>query len=62
MKEILGVIIVLLAIIAFLAVFRFVKKKGTYKGDFLGLIIDSVEFIVLIIALVLAGIILLTGK
>ena len=35
MKEILGVIIVLLAIIAFLAVFRFVKKKGTYKGNFL---------------------------
>ena len=62
MQGILGIIIILLAIIALLMVFRFVKKKGTYKGDFLGLIIDSIEFVVLVIALVLVGIILITGK
>ena len=62
MKEIFGAIILLLAVITFLAVFRFVRKKGTYKDDFWGLIIDSFEFVTLIVALVLVGIILLTGK
>ena len=61
-KEILGVLIVLLAIMISFTVFRFIKKKGAYKGDFLGLILDSIEFVVLMIALVLVGILLLTGK
>lgn len=61
-KEILGVLVVLLAIMISFAVFRFIKKKGAYKGDFLGLILDSIEFVVLMIALVLVGILLLTGK
>lgn len=61
-KKILGVLIVLLAIMISFVVFRFIKKKGAYKGDFLGLILDSIEFVVLMIALVLVGILLLTGK
>ena len=62
MKKVFGIIILLLAITVFLAVFRLIKKRGTYKGDFWGLILDSIEFIVLIAALALVGIILITEK
>ena len=62
MKKTLGVIILFLAAIVFVAVFAFIIKRGTYKGDFWGLIIDSIEFIILIIALAFVGIILLTEK
>lgn len=62
MKKVFGIIILLLAITVFLAVFRLIKKRGTYKGDFGGLILDSIEFIVLIAALALVGIILITEK
>ena len=62
MKKIFGVILLLLAITVFLAVFRLIKKRGTYKGDFWGLVLDSIEFVVLMAALALVGIILIAGK
>ena len=62
MQKTLGIIILAFAILCFLAVFAYAIKRGIYKGDFLGLIIDSIEFIVLIIALIFLGVILLTEK
>lgn len=62
MKIVFGLIILFLAVFSCLAVFRFIKKRGTYKNDLFGLILDSIEFLSLIIALVLIAAILITGK
>lgn len=60
MKKVLGVIVLVIAIVALCTVFAYIIKKGFYQGDVWHLIIDSVEFVVLIVALVFVGIILLT--
>ena len=61
MKKIFGIIILIIAIATLCTVFAYILKKGFYQGDFWHLLIDSVEFVVLIIAHILVGIILLTG-
>ena len=62
LKIVFGIIILALAVLSCLAVFRFIKKRGVYKNDLFGLFLDSIEFLSLIIALVLIATILITGK
>lgn len=62
MKRIVGLILIVLALVILLLVYLYIFKKGIYKGDFLGLLIDSVEFLGLIGAIILVGAVLVTAK
>ena len=62
MKKLLGVVLVVIALLLFLGVYSYLFKKGIYKGDFISLIIDSLEFLIFIGGLILLGIVLLTEK
>lgn len=44
------------------AAYKDYHKKGTYKGDLLGLLIDSVELLALVGAIILVGVIFLTER
>lgn len=59
MKKIIGVGIIIIDIIAFILLFKFVYKKGVYKGDIIELLLDSCEVIGLFIAVLLTGIVLI---
>ena len=58
MKRILGFSIIIFDIIALIIVYLVIAKKGVYKGDIIGLLIDSWEVIGLFIAIMLLGIVL----
>lgn len=62
MKSIFGIVLIVIALLLFLGVYIYTFKKETYKGDFLSLIIDSVEFLIFIGALIFIGVILITEK
>ncbi|GEM_PF-1560888 len=59
MKKIIGVGIIIIDIIAFILLFKFVYKKDVYKGDIIELLLDSCEVIGLFIAVLLTGIVLI---
>ena len=59
MKRILGIGLIVAVIIVAIFVYRYVIKKNIYEGDFWHMIIDSYEFIIVIIALILLGVVLL---
>lgn len=56
MNKVYGIILIIIAILLFIGVYVCAFKKGIYKGDFLSLIIDSIEFLIFIGALVILGI------
>ena len=59
MKKWIGLGIILFDIISLIAIYLFINRKGVYKGDFIGLLLDSWEIIGLFIALLLLGLVLL---
>ena len=59
MKKWIGLGIILFDIILLVAIYCFVNRRGVYKGDFIGLLLDSWEIIGLFIAILLVGLMLL---
>ena len=59
MKKWIGLGIILFDIILLVGIYCFVNRKGVYKGDFIGLLLDSWEIIGLFIAILLVGLMLL---
>lgn len=59
MNKILGICLIVVAVLVAIIVYKHVIKNNIYKGDFWHMIIDSYEFIIVIIALILLGIVFL---
>ena len=59
MKKWIGLGIILFDVISLIAIYFFINRKGVYKGDFIGLLLDSWEIIGLFIALLLLGLVLI---
>lgn len=59
LKKVVGIAAILIAIALVIIIAIVIVKKGTYRGDIFGLLIDSFEFVVLIIALILLGLVLI---
>ena len=59
MKKWMGLGTILLDIIMLIATYIYIIRKGVYKGDFIGLLLDSWEIIGLFIALLLLGLVML---
>jgi len=58
MKKWLGIGIILFDLISIIVLYIYINHKGVYKGDFMGLLLDSWEIIGLFIALFLFGLVL----
>ena len=58
MKRILGVLLIIIALVLFVGVYIYLYKKGMYRGDIIGMLLDSVEFLTIIGALILFGFIM----
>ena len=59
MNKILGICLIVVAVLVAIIVYKHVIKNNIYEGDFWHMIIDSYEFIIVIIALILLGIVFL---
>ncbi len=59
MKKWIGLGIILLDVISLIVIYIYIIHKGVYKGDFMGLLLDSWEIIELFIALLLLGLVML---
>ena len=59
MNKILGICLIVVAVLVAIIVYKYVIKNNIYEGDFWHMIIDSYEFIIVIIALILLGIVFL---
>ena len=59
MEKWAGLGIILLDIIAMAVLYIHINRKGVYKGDFIGLVLDSWEIIGLFIALLLLGLVMI---
>lgn len=58
MKRILGVLLIIIALVLFVGVYIYLYKKGMYRGDIIGMLLDSFEFLTIIGALILLGFIM----
>lgn len=58
MKKWIGLGIILLTVIALIVMYIYIIRKGVYKGDFIGLLLDSWEIIGLSIAFLLFGLVM----
>ncbi len=54
----IGLGIILLDVILLIVMYIYIGHKGVYKGDFMGLLLDSWEVIGLLIALFLLGLVM----
>ncbi len=59
MKKIIGLGLILFDVIALIVIYIIIAKKGAYKGDLTGLLLDSWEVIGLFIAIFLIGLVLI---
>lgn len=60
MKKFIGIVLIVLALVVFVGMYFLAWKKGIYKNDFFSLLIDSVDVLTLVGALILAGILFCT--
>ena len=58
MKKIWGILLIIFAILLFGGVYIYIYKKGLYNGDVVDMLLDSFEFLLIIGALILLGIIM----
>ncbi len=59
MEKWIGLGIILFDVISLIVIYLYIIRKGAYKGDFMGLLLDSWEIIELFIALLLLGLVML---
>lgn len=59
MEKWIGLGIILFDVISLIVIYLYIIHKGAYKGDFMGLLLDSWEIIELFIALLLLGLVML---
>jgi hypothetical protein len=58
MKQLIGFILIIVTVISLIAIYAYIYKSGKYKGDMVGLCVDSWEVIGLSVAIILVGIVL----
>ena len=58
MMKWIGIGIIIIDVLSMIVLYSFINHKGVYKGDFFGLLVDSLQVIGLSIAIFLLGLIL----